>query len=150
VAPGLLVGRQHVHHVATVVVPTDVQQAFDVLDFAERFDHVGSRVLADEPDPRTEVVEHVVLDGVDAVILQHRHGVVPVRLQAVSVRRPADDGRPLRAQLARQFTGSDVRTDPDVVEDHDVGPLDRRAPVVGFRDKPIADLPVLLRLNVVL
>jgi len=142
VAPRLLVGAQHVDDVAAVVVVADVQQALDVLNLAEGLYDVRPGVLADVLDARLEVRELLVVDGVDAVLLQDFHRVAAVLLQSVGVRGAPDDGVAVRAQFLGERAGTDVAADPDVVEDDDVGPVEFGLPVVGLRDEPVGYLLV--------
>lgn len=150
VPPRLLVRAEDVDHVAPVVLVADVQQALDVLYLAERFDRVRSGVPLDLLDTGVELAEHVVFDRVDAVVFEHLRRVAAVLFEAVGVRRPADDGLPLFASFLGGFARTDAGTDPDVVEDGHVGPVDLGAPVVSLRDEPVADLLVAFGLDVVL
>ena len=82
---------------------------------------------------------------VDAGRLQLRLAEAAVVLEAVGVRRAADDELALPAQLRGQ------RAVPQhVVEDDDVGPVDVGAPVVGLRHEAGGDLALLGVLDVVL
>ena len=91
-----------------------------------------------------------MVDGVHAVVLQHRHRIAAVRLQAVGVRRPTDDSDVAFAEFLCYLAGPDVAVDPDVVEDDHVGPVQFRPPLRHRRDEPVAYLLVALGLDVVL
>ncbi len=150
VAPRFFVGLQHVDDVAPIVFAPDVEQSLDVLDFAQRLDYIRSGVLLNVLNAGVEVVEDVMFDGIHATLVENLHCVATIFFEVIRVGRPADDRFPLLTELIRKLPCPNIRSNPDVVEDDDIGPLNLGAPVVGFWHEPIADFLVALGLNVVL
>lgn len=62
---------------------------------------------------------------------------------------PPHDGLPSLPEFPDELARSDVRADPDIVEDDDIGPLHLRAPVVRLGDEAVGDFAVRFGRDVV-
>src|SRR5688572_28323741 len=142
VRPGALVVLQHLEHVAAVLLLADEEQALDVLRLAARLDDVAVGVLLHVRHRLVERGEVLVRDGRHADVLQLLLAERAVVLQLVRIGIAADHGLAAGAQLLGKLAHAE-----DVVEHHEIGPVDVAAPILSLGHEALANAALLLVLD---